>query len=329
VAGSAERDLFDTLSRPTYQEKITFIQGNSEYPAARMSLGYTRASERVSPLFLHVQFGPANAAMAILDAYLSNLPLLIFTGGHISSINDFREMWYGYARTPELLREYCKHVYRIVDPTNAEQIIQRALRLAETLPFGPVFLTAAQDVIETPLHQKPLQPTCYVTPTPPEQVIYELAERLRTATQPAIITETTRNKASVPFLVDLAEKLGAAVFETRPRTMNFPCSHPLHQGYADDDASSMQQYLDTCDFILSLDCFYPPDTSSTFHVQVSDNPMTFTETANLSVFASTQSFLASLTCKLQEMPRSTQRINALQARHDKIRRQWKCRYGDP
>jgi acetolactate synthase-1/2/3 large subunit len=151
VAGSAERDLFDTLSRPKYKDKITFIQGNSEYPAARMSLGYARASERVSSLLLHVQFGPANAAMAILDAYLSNIPLLIFTGGHISTSNDYRETLYGYSRTPELLREYCKHVYRIVDPTNVDKIIQRALRLAETLPFGPVFLTAAQDVIETPI----------------------------------------------------------------------------------------------------------------------------------------------------------------------------------
>ena len=159
VAGSAERDLFDHLARAEYKDKITFIQGNSEYPAARMSLGYARASERVSPLILHVQYGPANAALAVLDAYVSKIPLLIFTVGHISTANDYREASYGYSRTPELLKEYCKHVYRIVDTSNVDKIIKRSLRLSETLPSGPVFLTVSQDIIEAPVSKKSIKKT--------------------------------------------------------------------------------------------------------------------------------------------------------------------------
>jgi len=49
VAGSAERDLFDNLVREEYAEKIKFIQANSEYPAARMSIGYARATGKISP----------------------------------------------------------------------------------------------------------------------------------------------------------------------------------------------------------------------------------------------------------------------------------------
>jgi acetolactate synthase-1/2/3 large subunit len=149
VAGSAERDLFDHLARDEYKDKITFIQGNSEYPAARMSVGYARATEKVSPLILHVQAGPANAALAILDAYIAKIPLFVFSVGHISSANDYKEATYGYYRTPELLREYCKYVYRILNVKNSDKIIRRALRLAETLPSGPVFLTVSQDIIES------------------------------------------------------------------------------------------------------------------------------------------------------------------------------------
>ena len=78
------------------------MQANSEYPAARMSIGFTTASEKTSPLILHVRAGPANAALAILDAYISCMPLLIFSVGHISKETDFKEALYGYCRTPEL-----------------------------------------------------------------------------------------------------------------------------------------------------------------------------------------------------------------------------------
>lgn len=91
VAGSAERDLFDNLARDECKDRITFIQANSEHPAARMSIGYARASEKVAPLILHVQAGPANAALPILDAYINRIPLLVFSVGHISRANDFRE----------------------------------------------------------------------------------------------------------------------------------------------------------------------------------------------------------------------------------------------
>ena len=43
------------------------MQANSEYPAARMSIGFAMASEKASPLILHVRVGPANRASLTLD----------------------------------------------------------------------------------------------------------------------------------------------------------------------------------------------------------------------------------------------------------------------
>jgi thiamine pyrophosphate-dependent acetolactate synthase large subunit-like protein len=327
VAGSAERDFFDTLARDEYKGKITFIQGNSEYPAARMSLGYARASERVSPLILHVQYGPANAALAVLDAYVSKIPLLIFTVGHISTANDYREALYGYSRTPELLQEYSKHVYRIVDASNVDKIIKRALRLSETLPSGPVFLTVSQDIIEAPVSKKRLKKTNNYSPSASEDIIHHSVEVLKKANKPAIITHITRNKASVYALVELAEKIGAAVFETWPRGMNFPTSHPLHQGYLTDKASMMRQYLSSCDVILTLDCarapwMDPPIIDSAFYIQVSDNPLAFNEDADIKIFSSTESFLKSILRNLKETDLSSERIDILRSRHEAIRKKW-------
>lgn len=321
VAGSAERDLFDHLARDEYKDQITFIQGNSEYPAARMSLGYARASERVSPLIMHVQLGPANAALAAFDAYISKIPMLIFTVGHISTANDYREATYGYSRTPELLREYCKHVYRIADGTNADIIIRRALRLAGTPPAGPVFLTVAQDVVEAPLSRKTPKKTHYYPPSAPEDAVHDATAALKNAERPVILTQRTKNKASVASLVQVAEKLGAAVFEVRACYMNFPSSHPLHQGYG-DATSMMRQYLMSSDVVLSLDCLYPPTVDSARHIQVSDNPFVFNESADQKIFSTTETFLKAVLRRLSDTPNDTDRIDVLRSRHETMRTQW-------
>ncbi len=322
VAGSAERDLFDHLGRDEYRDRITFIQGNSEYPAARMSVGYARASEQVAPLIMHVQLGPANAALAVYDANISTIPMLIFTVGHVSAANDYREAIYGYYRAPELLREYCKHVYRIVDSSNGDQIIQRALRLAGTPPEGPVFLTVGQDVVETPLSRKPLKKTQTYAPSAPDAAVREATEALTAAAQPVIITQRLKTKASVTALVQVAERVGAAVFEVRPSSMNFPTSHPLHQGFRSDAASQMQQYLSTSDVVLSLDCFYPPDVESATHFQVSDNPLVFNENADRKIAAPTEAFLTAVLHHLGESPRNIDRVEGLRKRHEATRSQW-------
>ena len=321
VAGSAERDLFDHLARDEYKDQITFIQGNSEYPAARMSLGYARASERVSPLIMHVQLGPANAALAAFDAYISNIPMFIFTVGHISTANDYRESTYGYYRTPELLREYCKHVYRIADGANADIIIRRALRLAGTPPAGPVFLTVAQDVVEAPLSRKNPKKTHYYPPSAPEDAVHDATTALKNAEKPVIITQRTKNKASVASLVQVAEKLGAAVFDVRSCYMNFPHSHPLHQGFG-DSTSMMRQYLTSSDVVLSLDCLYPPTVDSALHIQVSDNPFVFNESADKKIFSTTETFLKAILRKLGDTPNNADRIDVLRSRHETMRNQW-------
>ncbi|MFB0504366.1 MAG: thiamine pyrophosphate-binding protein [Candidatus Bathyarchaeia archaeon] len=322
VAGSAERDLFDNLARDEYKDRITFIQANSEHPAARMSIGYARASEKVAPLILHVQAGPANAALPILDAYVSKIPLLIFSVGHISRADDFKEALYGYYRTPELLREYCKHVYRIIDASNADKIIRRALRLAEMCPSGPVFLTVSQDIIEAEAARRTVKETLSYNPSPPEDSLRAVATSLKRAEKPAILAQRTRRRESVHLLVDLAERLGAAVFETRPSYMNFPCSHPLHQGYLGDEASMMKEYIQSCDLILALDCFNPPVAESALNIHVSDNPLSFNEEADINLFCSTETFLKSIVGKLKDIDPSEDRIEKLRSRHKTVREKW-------
>lgn len=322
VAGSAERDLFDHLARDEYKDKITFIQGNSEYPAARMSVGYARATEKVTPLILHVQAGPANAALAILEAYIAKIPLFVFSVGHISSANDYKEATYGYYRTPELLREYCKYVYRILNVKNSDKIIRRALRLAETMPSGPVFLTVSQDIIESEAPRRRTKKSASYNPSLPKESIQTVIESLKKAEKPVIITQNTGKRKVVHLLVETAEKIGGAVFEIRPSYMNFPSSHPLHQGYSRDEASMMDAYIKSCDLILALDCFNPPIEENALNIHVSDNPISFNEDADMNIFCRTDFFLQFIAKKLKIKKSSKDQVEKLRHRHDTIREKW-------
>jgi len=332
VAGSAERDLFDNLAREEYLEKIKFIQANSEHPAARMSIGYARASGKVSPLILHIQVGPANAALAVLDAYIAGIPLFIFSVGHISMKSDFKEVLYGYYRTAEILREYCKYVYRIVDADSADKVIRRAIRLAETPPEGPVFLTVSQDLAEKEIAKREIKRIESFEFSPSEASILKTAEALRRAEKPVILTQRTKKREAVLLLVELAEKIGAAVFEVRPCTMNFPCSHPLHQGYSGDKISEMDEYVKSSDLVLALDCFNPPTTDLGMNIQVSDNPLTFNEEADINVFCSVNLFLKALLPKLRDMRPDEGKIEELRVKHEEKRNKWlnelKARFND-
>ena len=322
VAGSAERDLFDNLAREEYAKKIRFIQANSEYPAARMSIGYARASGKTASLILHIQVGPANAALAILDAYIACIPLLIFSVGHISKETDFKEALYGYYRTAELLREYCKYVYRVISPENFDKVLRRALRLAETPPRGPVFLTVSQDTAEKEISKREVKRIKSSRPSPPEALVLKVAEAFRRAEKPVILTQRTERRESVSLLVQLAEKTASAVFEVRPCTMNFPSSHPLHQGYSGDRDSQMDDYVTSSDMVLALNCFNPPVSDFGTNIHVSDNPLAFNEDAEVNVFCDTDLFLKALLKKLEDLKSDYEKIEELKKKHVEKRRKW-------
>jgi thiamine pyrophosphate-dependent acetolactate synthase large subunit-like protein len=153
-------------------------------------------------------------------------------------------------------------------------------------------------------------------------VIRNLTTALKNAEKPVIITQRTKNKESVASLVKVAEKLGAAVFEMRPCYMNFPCSHPLHQGFFSDDASMMKQYLQSSDLVLTLDCFYPPEINTELYIQVSDNPLAFNENADNTIFSTTEAFLQAILRNLGDTHPGTDRIDILRSRHEAIRTKW-------
>lgn len=94
----------------------------------------------------------------------------------------------------------------------------------------------------------------------------------------------------------------------------------------------VNQYLKSSDLVLSLDCFDPPDIDQALHIQVSDNPLAFNETADHTVFSTTQSFLTAVQRDLGDMRPDADQIDFLRSRHETIRSEWmnllKGKYND-
>ena len=91
------------------------------------------------------------------------------------------------------------------------------------------------------------------------RAIKKLAKMILQAENPLIFTRYIgRNHVAVASLVELAELIGAPVFET-PGYANFPTNNPLHMG------PNMERYIPKSDLILVVDAngwppWYPPNS---------------------------------------------------------------------
>ena len=101
-------------------------------------------------------------------------------------------------------------------------------------------------------------------------------EALLTAKYPLVVTSYLgKNPKAVPLLVQLCDRLSIAVHESCPSAMNFPASHPAHQG-CQWNGGGQSAALAEADVILVIDSdvpWIPKESSPTkgakiFHIDV-------------------------------------------------------------
>lgn len=234
-----------------------------EYSALSAAHGYAAVTGKPQAVFVHTDVGTANLGGAVHNAARSRVPVFVFAGltpytleGELpGSRNSFVNHLQDVPDQHGIVRPYVKWSYDIRTAANAPQIVHRALQLARSAPAGPVYVTAAREVLEEQAPDPGLAVDRWrpIDPSPaPESVAEELFTALSTAAHPLIITTYLgRSQDSVPGLVMLAERLGVTVVEHNAEVMNFPREHPLHGG---DDPHRL---LADADVILAIDTDVP------------------------------------------------------------------------
>lgn len=233
-----------------------------EIAAVAMAHGYTMVTGRPQAVMVHTIPGTANAVGGLINASRAQIPML-FTAGRTplteGSARGSRDGGIHWAQESfdqgSMVREWVKWDYELRSGSNVETIVDRALAISKTQPTGPVYLTLPREVLSEEIEELVYSPrprlTASETSAAPAAV-QEAARALAGAKNPVAIAHGLgRDPRTVPLLVELAELLGMAVFETQPSYMNFPQNHPLHAGF---DAGS---HFANADVILVLKADVP------------------------------------------------------------------------
>src|SRR6185312_9659881 len=111
--------------------------------AVAMADGYAQATGRPAFLNLHSACGVGNAMGAVVNAFHNRAPLVI-TGGNQDRRHLALEPFL-FARGVELMAPYVKHSEQPARPQDVPAAIDRAWALAQTRPYGPVFVSVPAD----------------------------------------------------------------------------------------------------------------------------------------------------------------------------------------
>lgn len=234
-----------------------------EMSAMSAAQGLAMATGRTQCVLVHTDVGTANLGGSVHNAARSRVPVLVFAGATPVTLEGerrgTRDSYINYLQDVTdqhgLVREYVKWAYELRTGANVKQSVYRGAQLARSAPAGPVYLTAAREVLAEHVDRVQLDPAAWapVDPIPlDETTARQILQDLAGADDPLVITSHLgRNRESVSELVHLAETWGLPVVEVNPTHLNFPADHPHHLGY------SVDTLLPQADVVLVLDSDVP------------------------------------------------------------------------
>ena len=234
-----------------------------EVTAVSMAHGYTMITGRPQVVMVHTVPGTANAIGGIVNAARSNVPMLFSAGrtpiteGEARGSRDGSIHWAQESfDQAAMVREWVKWDYELRHGADLESLVDRAFAIAESPPAGPVYLTMPREVLAEEIDglsyrdASRQQKAGDRMPTP--EAIGWAARALAGARNPILVTRGGgKDPRAVVPLVELAELLGMAVFESGALYANFPKNHALYAG------SDIGSALADADVVVVLEADVP------------------------------------------------------------------------
>ncbi|HEY0717393.1 MAG TPA: thiamine pyrophosphate-requiring protein [Streptosporangiaceae bacterium] len=229
---------------------------------------YAAVTREPQAVLVHVDSGTQNLGGAVNNAARGRVPVLIFAGSAPYTIegelpgsrNEFIHWIQDVHDQRGILRNYVKYDNEIRTGRNVKQLVHRALQIPATEPAGPVYLVGPREVMETELEPYTVDPAAYRPVEPAAlspDVVAEIGRALGRARHPLIVTGYLgRHPEAVPELEALADLLAIPVIESAPHYLNFPASHPMHNGYQ-WTTKDQNPLLAEADVILAIDSDVP------------------------------------------------------------------------
>ncbi|OAM73526.1 hypothetical protein A3840_17985 [Devosia elaeis] len=249
-----------------------------ENVAVSMAMGHALVGGGPQAVMVHVNVGTANALCGLLNAHRGRVPMLFMAGrtpiheeGRAGARSSFVHWPQEMFDQAGMVREAVKWDYELRDGAQLETVIDRALTVASSSPAGPAYLTLPREVLATTLDSFAYQPgrsrqSASRTPAAAEADVAELAEALRAARDPLIVTSSLgRNAGAVNALSRLALEQAIAVVSYNPRFMELPSNHPMNMG---QDVSAALERSDLVIVVEAVVPWMPGETRPPVHAKV-------------------------------------------------------------
>src|SRR5262245_48073249 len=249
--GTTEQPFMDVLQD---YPQLQFMLGLHEGVVVSMADAYARLTRKPAFVELHIAPGLRNGLGMIHMARVCQSPLVIYAGQSESRVM-FQEPHLS-GPLVEMARPLCKWAYQVEHAHDVPQALRRAFKVAAEPPQGPVFLALPMDVLDEEAEVE-IRPTAYTSwrTRPDAAALAQAAERLLAASHPIILAgDRVAVSGAQAELVELAELLGAPIFENYATDVNVPTSHPLYLGAHPFGGGSKQleATLAECDLLLCV-----------------------------------------------------------------------------
>ena len=263
VPGASYRGLHDSLVNYLGNERPQMLVCLHEEHTVAIAHGYYRVRERMMAAGLHANVGLMHAVMSIFNAWCDRVPVLVLGAtGPVDAAK--RRPWIDWIHTARdqgaLVRDYTKWDDQPASAPAAQESLFRAALLANTAPFGPVYVCFDAGLQESRLEAlPPLPDVARFAPPPPArpapELVREAARLLDGAKRPVILAgRVGRSEDAWRARVALAEKLGARALTSLKTAAAFPTDHPLHAAPPSTFLNPAgAEVLREADVVLSLD----------------------------------------------------------------------------
>ena len=243
-----------------------YLDLTHETVAVGMATGYGLVKRRPQGVLLHAAPGLLQGSMAVHGALLAGVPMVVSSSESTTYGDgpgqDPGGQWYRNLSVVggphQIAQPFTKWSNEAASVHTLPTMVTRAAELAWRAPAGPAYLNVPLEILLEEWDGREAKPIVRPgsTHSSPEEVD-PVAQLIREATNPVIVTETTgREAGGFEALVAFAEAWNIPVVEPDSAVCgNFPRTHPLHAG------SDIGPWMDEADLILLVNCrapFYPP-----------------------------------------------------------------------
>ncbi|GAB0117219.1 thiamine pyrophosphate-binding protein [Acidisoma sp. 7E03] len=248
--GTTELPLMDAL---TGSPDIQYVWALQEASAVAMADGYAQAARRPGFLNLHTAGGLGNGMGNLLNAQVSQTPLVVTAGQQDSRHTITDPLLLG--DLIQIARPAVKWAQEVAHADQLPVLVRRAFHDANAAPAGPVFLSLPMDVMEEMSAVEITEPSMIDRHTVAGS-LDDLARRLAAVTPGRLLViagdEVYFSEAAAE-VAKMAETLGAEVYGSSwPSRLPFPTAHPLWAGNMPNKGREIYEKLTQYDAIFAL-----------------------------------------------------------------------------